>query len=177
MKVEIKGRETIKPSSPTPQNLKIFNLSLLDQIAPPIYVPRIFYYANNGNCQANDLKTQERIKLLKESLSQALTRIYPLSGRVKDNLFIECNDEGADFLEAQVNSSLEEILSQPEVDVLDQLLPRDYHCNNLEPLQLAVQVNIFSCEGMAIGMLIRIFLIFSLNLFVFFFMISKNIYT
>jgi shikimate O-hydroxycinnamoyltransferase len=143
VKVDIKARETIKPSSPTPQNLKIFKLSLLDQIAPPIYVPRILYYAYNGT--KPNLKTQKRINLLKESLSQALTRIYPLAGRVKENLFIECNDEGADFLEAEVNSPLDEILRQPEVDVLDLLLPRDYET------QLAVQVNIFSCEGMAIG--------------------------
>lgn len=110
VKVDIKARETIKPSSPTPQNLKIFSLSLLDQIAPPVYVPRILYYANNGT--KPNLKTQERINLLKESLSQALTRIYPLAGRVKENLFIECNDEGADFLEAEVNSTLDEILRQ-----------------------------------------------------------------
>ncbi|XP_059441003.1 salutaridinol 7-O-acetyltransferase-like [Corylus avellana] len=116
VKVDIKARETIKPSSPTPYNLKIFNLSLLDQIAPPVY---------------------------------ALTQIYPLAGRVTDNLFIECN-EGAEFLEAHVNFPLHEILRQPEVYVLDQLLPQEYHSNNLEA-QLAVQVNFFSCEGMAIG--------------------------
>ena len=150
VEVDIKARETIKPSSPTPHNPKIFNLSLLDQIAPPIYVPKIFYYENNGT-KAN-LKPHEQIKLLKESLSQALTRIYPLAGRVKDNLFIENNDEGAGFLEAQVNFPLHEILRQPEVYVLDQLLPQDYHSNNLEA-QLAVQVNFFSYEGMAIGML------------------------
>jgi hypothetical protein len=29
VKIDIKARETIKPSSPTPHNLKIFKLSLL----------------------------------------------------------------------------------------------------------------------------------------------------
>lgn len=155
VKVNVKAREIIKPSSPTSQNLKIFKLSLLDQIAPPLYVPWIFYYAisSTGRKESNAIETQERINHLKQSLSQALTRISPLAGRVKDNLFIECNDEGADFSEAEVNCPLSEILRRPEVGVLDQLLPRDYRCSNpsMELMQLAVQVNIFSCEGMAIG--------------------------
>ena len=150
VKVDIQARETIKPSSPTPQDLKIFKLSLLDQIAPPEYVPRIFYYACND--KAKFIKPQERINQLKESLSQALTLIYPLAGRVRKNLFIECNDEGVDFLEAKVNCTLLEILNQPEVSMLDQFLPHDYHCNKSSmEAQLAIQVNIFSCGGMAIG--------------------------
>ncbi|XP_040986434.1 stemmadenine O-acetyltransferase-like [Juglans microcarpa x Juglans regia] len=155
VKVNVKAREIIKPSSPTSQNLKIFKLSLLDQIAPPLYVPWIFYYAipSTGRKESNAIETRERINHLKQSLSQALTRISPLAGRVKDNLFIECNDEGADFSEAEVNCPLSEILRRPEVGVLDQLLPRDYRCSNpsMELMQLAIQVNIFSCEGMAIG--------------------------
>ncbi|KAM3751923.1 hypothetical protein ACB098_04G148600 [Castanea mollissima] len=150
VKVDIQARETIKPSSSTPQNLKIFKLSLLDQIAPPEYVPRIFYYACND--KAKFIKPQERINQLKESLSQALTLINPLAGRVRENLFIECNDEGVDFLEAKVNCTLLEILNQPEVSMLDQFLPHDYHCNKSSmTAQLAIQVNIFSCGGMAIG--------------------------
>ncbi|XP_075663422.1 akuammiline synthase 2-like [Castanea sativa] len=150
VKVAIQARVTIKPSSPTPQNLKIFKLSLLDQIAPPEYVPRIFYYACNDITKF--IKPQERINQLKESLSQALTHIYPLSGRVRENLFIECNDEGVDFLEAKANCTLLEILNLPEVSVLDQFLPHDCHCNKSSmEAQLAIQVNTFSCGGMAIG--------------------------
>ncbi|KAG6686317.1 hypothetical protein I3842_11G010900 [Carya illinoinensis] len=137
VKVNVKVREIIKPSSLASQGLKIFKLSLLDQIAPPLYVPWIFYYAISSSTgkESNAIETQERISHLKQSLSQALTRISPLAGRVKDNLFIEYNDEGADFSEAEVNCPLSEILSNP----------------SMELMQLAVQVNIFSCEGMAIG--------------------------
>ena len=104
VKVDIQAKETIKTSSPTPQNLKIFKLSLLDQIAPPEYVLVIFYYACND--KAKVIKPQERIDQLKESLSQALTLIYPLAGRVKDNIFIDCNDEGVYVLEAKGNCKL-----------------------------------------------------------------------
>ena len=121
-----------------------------DQIAPLEHVPVIFYY--ESNVQANVIKTQEWINQLKKSLSQVLTRIYPLAGRVKENHFIECNDEGVDFIEAKVNCSLSEILRQPEINVLDQFVPHEFGSNKSSmETQLAIQVNIFSCGGMAIG--------------------------
>ncbi|XP_059658975.1 stemmadenine O-acetyltransferase-like [Cornus florida] len=134
-KVEITSRESIKPSSPTPQTLRNFKLSLLD--------------APNRDSK---IKTIDTTNLLKKSLSETLTRFYPVAGRIKDNLLIGCSDEGADFLEAKVNCPLSEVLKQPEADVLNHFLPQDYHCckSHMEVL-LATQVNIFSCGGMAIG--------------------------
>ncbi|KAJ9163858.1 hypothetical protein P3X46_023486 [Hevea brasiliensis] len=149
--VSITSRETIKPSSPTPQNLKCFKLSLLDQLAPAAYVPMILYYAPTAD---SNLKNQENIDLLKKSLSQTLTLFYPLAGRVKENLFIECNDGGVDFIEARVNCTLLDILRRPEADDLDRFLPQEYHVPELSSSlesQMAFQVNIFSCGGMAIG--------------------------
>lgn len=149
--VSIISRDIIKPSSPTPQALKCFKLSLLDQLAPAAFVPMIMYFAPTAD---SNLKNQERIDLLKKSLSQTLTLFYPLAGRLKENLFIECNDEGVDFVEARVNCPLLDILRRPEADDLDQFLPKEYHvpelASSLES-QVAVQINIFSCGGMAIG--------------------------
>lgn len=111
----------------------------------------IMYFAPTAD---SNLKNQERIDLLKKSLSQTLTLFYPLAGRLKENLFIECNDEGVDFVEARVNCPLLDILRRPEADDLDQFLPKEYHvpelASSLES-QVAVQINIFSCGGMAIG--------------------------
>ncbi|KAM2246188.1 hypothetical protein ACFXTI_007032 [Malus domestica] len=45
----------------------------------------------------------EKLKLLKKSLSEALTRLYPLEGKVDYNASISCNDHGAAFLEDQAN--------------------------------------------------------------------------
>nr|GMN70976.1 hypothetical protein TIFTF001_055110 [Ficus carica]GMN70980.1 hypothetical protein TIFTF001_055111 [Ficus carica] len=39
IKVEITRRETIKPSSPTPQHLRSVEFSIMDQLAPDFYVP------------------------------------------------------------------------------------------------------------------------------------------
>ncbi|KDP30966.1 hypothetical protein JCGZ_11342 [Jatropha curcas] len=150
--VLIVSRETIKPSSPTPQNLKCFKLSLLDQLAPAAYVPMILYYAPTAD---SIVKNQERINLLKKSLSQTLTKFYPLAGRVKQNLFIECNDQGIDFIEAKLNCSLSDILRRPEAHILDRFLPQEYHfhvsSSSTKCSQMGIQVNSFSCGGMAIG--------------------------
>ncbi|EEF51846.1 stemmadenine O-acetyltransferase [Ricinus communis] len=149
--VLVTSRETIKPSSPTPQTLKCFKLSLLDQLSPAAYVPMIIYYASNS--ELDEVKNQERLDLLKKSLSRTLTQFYPLAGRVKENLFIECNDQGVDFFEARVNCPLSEILRRPEADVLNQFLPHEYHvpaASSME-FQVAIQVNTFTCGGIAIG--------------------------
>ncbi|XP_065859043.1 stemmadenine O-acetyltransferase-like [Euphorbia lathyris] len=152
--VSITSRETIKPSSPTPLNLKHFKLSLLDQLSPAAYVPMIIYYAPTPD--SSDIKIQKRVHLLKKSLSETLTEFYPLAGRVKENSFIDCNDDGVDFIEARVNFPLSRIIQQPEAEIIDQFLPQEYHVpSNSSPIvlqsQVAVQVNIFSCGGIAIG--------------------------
>ncbi|XVE90152.1 hypothetical protein DITRI_Ditri20bG0054900 [Diplodiscus trichospermus] len=148
MEVQIISRVTIKPSSPTPDHLRTYKLCLFDQLASPIYFPiTLFYSARDGNPGMN------RSDLLKKSLSKTLAHFYPLAGRIKDDhLTIDCNDDGANFIEAQVACDMSFVLEDPEVEVLEQLLP----CNPLEHFPdnqviLAVQVNYFACGGMAIG--------------------------
>ncbi|KAI3750722.1 hypothetical protein L2E82_21485 [Cichorium intybus] len=120
-RVEIISRENIKPSSPTPQHLKTFNLSLLDQLIPAPYVPIILYYPNKDS--ANDLEVQERLKSLKNSLSDTLTRFYPLAGTIKDDLSIDCIDIGAYFVVAIVDACLHDFLTSPDFDLINRFLP------------------------------------------------------
>ncbi|CAK9179396.1 unnamed protein product [Ilex paraguariensis] len=150
MKVEIISRETIKPSSPTPPQQRTFEVSLLDQLSPSIYVPIIFYYPiSEGHHNVNQISDR-----LKDSLSKTLSRFYPLAGRIKDHASIDCNDEGALFSEAQVNCHLSEVLKDPKTDLLDQFLPCSIF--PMVPLndvvQVAVQLNIFASGGIAIGL-------------------------
>ncbi|GFZ03823.1 HXXXD-type acyl-transferase family protein [Actinidia rufa] len=149
VKVEITSRETIKPSSPTPHSLQNFKLSLLDQLSHPVYVPFIFFYAPAKNSKLNPT---DRIAQIKTSLSEILTRFYPVSERLKDNSLIDCNNEGVDFLEAQVSCSLQEIRRQPEPNVLNNFLPQGYVNGTKSPteFQLAAQVNTISCGGITI---------------------------
>ncbi|KAF8399853.1 hypothetical protein HHK36_015724 [Tetracentron sinense] len=148
MKVEIISRETIKPSSQTPHHLTNFLLSSPDQFSPPAYIPIFLFYSAPGDCNL------ERRDRLKKSLSFTLTRFYPLAGKIKDCMSVDCNDDGAEYFEAQVSGTeLSDVLGQPKVDVLKQLLPGEPNSTWTEVL-LAIQVNIFDCGGLAIAVCI-----------------------
>ncbi|XP_022735636.1 BAHD acyltransferase BIA1-like [Durio zibethinus] len=150
--VETIHEETIKPSSPTPLNQKIFKLSLLEQIAPTIYIPVIFWYLNDTDAAAADFsKAKEISQRLKKSLSKTLGRFYPFAGRMRSS-WIECNDEGVDFIEARVNCLLQDIFKQPDGELLKKLLPMRLESPEAATGRiLLVKVNFFQCGGMAIG--------------------------
>ncbi|XVF49688.1 hypothetical protein PTKIN_Ptkin04bG0033200 [Pterospermum kingtungense] len=120
LKVQFISRETIKPSSPTPHHLRTHKLSLLDQQAPPVYVPILLFYS-----PTTDISPTKKSCLLKNSLSKTLTYFYPFAGRIKDCYTIDCNDEGATYIEAQIDSDMSVVLKEPGIDLLLQLLPCD----------------------------------------------------
>ncbi|KAL7209266.1 hypothetical protein ACSBR1_030911 [Camellia fascicularis] len=109
--VEIVSSETIKPSSPTPSHLKTFNLSLLDQINLPFYIPTTIFYSPTINAK-------QTLQNLKDSLAKALSIFYPLAGRIKDHLSIDCNDERVLFSQAKVNCQLSEFLNPSDTNNL-----------------------------------------------------------
>ncbi|XP_008797275.3 LOW QUALITY PROTEIN: salutaridinol 7-O-acetyltransferase-like [Phoenix dactylifera] len=118
-KVQVISKETIKPSSPTPQNLHSLQLSLLDQIAPQIYNHLLLFYSKNP---------PQALTQLKSSLSKTLTCFYPLAGRIKESkddntLYVECNDEGVEFIQARAEAELDSVLLQPPIDQFSELLP------------------------------------------------------
>ncbi|EOY00795.1 hypothetical protein QUC31_014119 [Theobroma cacao] len=149
MKVEVVARGIIKPSSPTPGHLRNLHFSFLDQIATPVFMPMVFFYPIDGDVNVGNFN---RTEWLKKSLSETLTRFYPLAGRVKDNAFIDCNDEGVPFVQSRVKCQLSDVVRQPEPAQLNKLLP--YELDNVGDLILAIQANIFDCGGMAIGVCI-----------------------
>ncbi|CAL5411831.1 unnamed protein product [Camellia sinensis] len=151
MKVEIVAREIIKPSSPTPNQFRIYKLCSRDQFSPHHYIPVVFFYVNS-TCDVNhEEMVSIRSHRLKETLSETLTRFYPLAGRLRDNLFIDCNDEGVDYLEARVTDCrLSDILEQPKVEEMYRLFEPDPEDFNNNPL-LFVQLNLFPCGGMALS--------------------------
>ncbi|XP_026377868.1 vinorine synthase-like [Papaver somniferum] len=156
MKVEVISRETIKPSSLTPFNLKNLTISFLDQTTPPVPVPILLFY------HASDIgkNVLEQSNDLKKSLSETLTYFYPLAGTIgKDNKIVDCDDYGVEYLETRVDVRLSEVLSKhpDEGYIMNQFIPTNLHyitelgtCrDNL--VQLVIQVNMFDCGGMVIG--------------------------
>lgn len=146
-KVEIISKEMIKPSSPTTCTLRTHKLSFLDQVALPVFIPLIFFYQD----ELGNINRSKNIQLLKKSLSDALTRFYPLAGRLNDNNFVDCNDAGAEFIEAQVHGNISQVLETPKMEELREFLPRDACEVQNNDVLLAVQVNIFNCGGISIG--------------------------
>lgn len=153
MEVQIISKQNVRPSSPTPPHLRNFKLSLLDQLIPVPYAPLLLYYPMNDNSGASNLDVPKRLGVLKKSLSETLTHFYPLAGKIKDELSIDCNDEGAYYVEAQVNCHLSEFLRQPDLLLVHLFFP----CELLPKAVTHVanfQVNVFECGGIAIGICI-----------------------
>ncbi|XP_062169616.1 stemmadenine O-acetyltransferase-like isoform X2 [Alnus glutinosa] len=101
MNVEIISKEIIKPSSPTPHDLRNTKRSFLDQLAPTSSIPIILFYQpkNGHHVDDNQVQTSSR---LKRSLEQTLNRFYPFAGSIKEEHSIDCNDEGVEYYEARV---------------------------------------------------------------------------
>ncbi|WCJ41065.1 HXXXD-type acyl-transferase family protein [Euphorbia peplus] len=147
--IEIIHKETIRPSSPTPPNLKVHKLSIVDQFMPVIYSPIVlFYSANNGDTDDHNKKSEK----LRTSLEKTLTHFYPFTGRLQGNSSIECEDQGAEYIEAQIGCNLSDILINPEAESLRKFLP-----GVVEPSEetagnlLLVQATFFKCGGLALG--------------------------
>ncbi|CAL9016673.1 unnamed protein product [Prunus brigantina] len=153
IKVEIIQRQTVKPSSPTPHHLRNYKLSTLDQIAPQTYIPILLFYPNAADATSNNvMATNERCQHLMQSLAKTLTHFYPSAGRIKGDAMIECNDDGAEFVEARVKCSLSEIFEHPDAVMLRRFLPVEPESREAGTgTLLLVQVNLFECGGMAIG--------------------------
>ncbi|PSR98504.1 Vinorine synthase [Actinidia chinensis var. chinensis] len=149
VEVEVISEEVVKPSSPTPPHLRTYKVSLLDQNAPTSHEPIIFFYPRRGR-----VVMDERVDQLKHSLSETLTRFYPLAGRFVDRLCIDCNDQGALFYTARIHCSLADVLSQPHIDLesLRQFLP--VYVLSEQVYQVAIQVNLFTCGGLAISVFV-----------------------
>ncbi|WOH04870.1 hypothetical protein DCAR_0624282 [Daucus carota subsp. sativus] len=149
-----KSKTNIKPASPTPLNLKPYILPLNDLGLPGPYTPMIFFYSN-----PQSLAHKATIpNLLKNSLSNTLSKYYPFAGKLSSSgSRIEYNDQGIEFFEAQVACKLSEILektpTRDEEDGYGHLCPPGtiwgplLSSGNL----MAVQLNHFSCGGIAVA--------------------------
>ncbi|KAL0307402.1 UNVERIFIED_CONTAM: Stemmadenine O-acetyltransferase [Sesamum angustifolium] len=93
----------------------------------------------------------ETSRKLKRSLSDALATYYPLAGRIRENSWVDCNDAGAEYVEAWFNNvQLSDVIEKSGTEELKQYVPVE-PCGGGD-VPLAVQVSFFSCGGTAIGL-------------------------
>ncbi|XP_062112582.1 stemmadenine O-acetyltransferase-like [Humulus lupulus] len=151
MKFEVKqiSTETVKPSSPTPHHLRHYQLSFLDQLCPKTYNPLVFYYYLKDDHDITEISNK-----IKTSLSEVLTLYYPLAGRVINDRFVDCNDEGVSYSVARVISpcSLSDALNNLNPNEICNLLP--FELFPTTEFALGVQLNIFEGGGIAVGLCI-----------------------
>ncbi|XP_019097249.1 PREDICTED: BAHD acyltransferase At5g47980-like [Camelina sativa] len=148
-KVEIIARDIIKPSSPTPNDKRILNLSLLDILSSPMYTGALLFYAADPQ-NLLGFSTEETSLKLKKSLSHTLPIFYPLAGRIMGS-FVECNDEGALFIEARVDHLLLEFLKYSVPESLEPLVPVEARSREAVTWPvLLIQAYFFRCGGLVI---------------------------
>ncbi|XP_030496406.2 stemmadenine O-acetyltransferase [Cannabis sativa] len=155
VEIEVISNEIIKPYSPTPDDLRHYKLSFLDQISPKVYNPLLFFYELKSDDPNDDHShhnlNNNMINHLKKSLSKVLTQFYPLAGRFKDDLFVDCNDQGVPFLETKVKGqSFSEAIKAPIPSDHNKFLP--FKLDEVGEFALGVQLNIFENGGIAIGL-------------------------
>ncbi|TYJ26270.1 hypothetical protein E1A91_A07G108300v1 [Gossypium mustelinum] len=145
--VVVVSEEILKPSSPTPDRLRRYRLSFLDQLTPLLYNHLVYFYPKICDTEANRITILDR---LKHSMSNAFTYFYPLAGRMmEDRLSIDCNDEGIPFVEVRVKCKLLDAINNVVPKELNILLPFEIHGH--KEILLGIQFNVFDCGGIGIG--------------------------
>ncbi|KAK4424721.1 Pelargonidin 3-O-(6-caffeoylglucoside) 5-O-(6-O-malonylglucoside) 4'''-malonyltransferase [Sesamum alatum] len=153
MNVNVVSRKLIKPCKPTPSHLHTYKISLIDELNPSMHVIRILFYPSD------QVVNGKHITSLQESLSEVLPLFYPLAGRYnKEKHYVDCNDEGAEFLIAEVDCQLHQLIG-PEVksEQLNHLLPLEIGAADeaSDPISQATFLKAWSNVAIDGGLVIR----------------------
>ncbi|KAI3845204.1 hypothetical protein MKX03_024862 [Papaver bracteatum] len=150
--VKIIGEPTlVTPAEETPKG--IYFLSNIDRGADMIQTFNCFRKTFDENIL-------DAAQALKDGLAKVLVHYYPFAGRLmlnkKNKFAIDCTGEGALFIEAEADCTLEEIgdLTRPNPATFKKLVhgnpgPVNIHEN---PPLLVVQVTKFKCGGFILGL-------------------------
>ncbi|WOK96635.1 hypothetical protein Cni_G05342 [Canna indica] len=140
----------VAPAEETEKGL--YFLSNLDQNIAVI-VQTIYCF------KADDKGNEEAGYVIREALSKVLVHYYPLAGRLavssEGKLIVDCNGEGAVFVDADADCDMEELgdIAKPDPSVLGKLVYSVPGVKNvLEIPPLAAQVTKFKCGGFILGL-------------------------
>lgn len=150
MAVKLKGSYAVKPAEATWEGR--LPLSELDQVGCITHIPTISFYRRPENCLT---QPETLINTARESLSRVLVHFYPLAGRLhwasKGRIELDCNGMGAQVLEAETESKIDEFIG--ELAEYHNLVPTaDYTLPIHELPIVLVQLTSFSCGGISISL-------------------------
>ncbi|PIA35248.1 hypothetical protein AQUCO_03600131v1 [Aquilegia coerulea] len=157
MPVKVVESILVVPSIETPKQ-KIW-ISNLDLLAPRSHTTVVYFYRPNSS--SNNETTHHDpnffcVETLKSSLAKVLVIFYPFAGRLgvdekTGRLEIDCNGEGALFVKAIANSTIDEFGDfTPSMKTRKLLVPTVDASDSSCPLFL-VQVTFFKCGGISLG--------------------------
>ncbi|KAK9741375.1 hypothetical protein RND81_03G101100 [Saponaria officinalis] len=158
MSIQIIQSTMVRPSEKTPK--KSLWLSKIDMILRTPYshtgAVLIYKLENNKNNTHPSSSIYFDANILIEALSQTLVPFYPMAGRLKingDQYEIDCNGEGALFVEAESNHVLEDFGDFRPNDELHRVMVSacDYSKGISKFPLLMVQLTRFKCGGVSIG--------------------------
>ncbi|KAI3993602.1 hypothetical protein MKX01_002615 [Papaver californicum] len=148
--VEIKGETMVPPAEETPKDLHF--LSNFDNMVGMIDT----FYCFNKTFGVGRL---DAAQVIKDGLAKVLVHYYPFAGRTilneKGKFMVNCTGEGALFVEAEANLTLDEIgdFTKPDPVTYGKLVYGLFDPRNIlqNPLVVA-QVTKFKCGGFVLGM-------------------------
>ncbi|XP_030540706.1 benzyl alcohol O-benzoyltransferase isoform X2 [Rhodamnia argentea] len=119
---EVRRREAelVRPARPTPREYKRLS-DVDDQEGLRCQIPVIQFYRG-------DSTGQDPARAVREGLARALVLYYPFAGRLRElpgrKLVVDCNEEGAMFVEAEADVTLDQFgdALRPPVPCLEELL-------------------------------------------------------
>ncbi|XP_019177975.1 PREDICTED: shikimate O-hydroxycinnamoyltransferase-like [Ipomoea nil] len=148
LRICIKETTMVKPAKPTPS--KKLWCSNVDLVVGRIHLLVVYFYRPNGSPNFFDPKA------MKEALSRVLVSFYPMAGRMgrdgDGRLEIECNGEGALFVEAESDATIDDFGDFTPSLELRKLLPSVDTSGDISSFPLALfQVTRFKCGGVSLG--------------------------
>jgi len=114
--------ELITPSKPTPHEIKLLS-DIDDQDSLRWQVPGIQFYNYDPNMEEKD-----PVDVIRKALAKTLVFYYPFAGRLREGLgrklMVDCNGEGALFIEADADVTLKQFgdALHPPFPCIDELL-------------------------------------------------------
>lgn len=151
LRMKLQKPTLIVPAEPTKNH--IYFLSNLDQNIAAIVQTVYCYNASMEKAH------EDPAGVIKEALRKVLVTYYPLAGRIglspEGKLNVNCNAEGAVFVEAEADCALEDIgyLRQADHVMLGNLVYSIPNAKNiLEIPPLLAQVTKFKCGGFVLGL-------------------------
>ncbi|CAH9086544.1 unnamed protein product [Cuscuta epithymum] len=144
----MKDSTMVKPAKPTPAK-RLWN-SNLDLIVGRIHLLTVYFYKPNGSPNFFDSK------VMKEALSNVLVSFYPMAGRLardeEGRLEIDCNGEGALFVEAESDATIDDFGDFVPSLELRKFIPSVDTSGDISSFPLVIfQVTRFKCGGVCLG--------------------------